>query len=217
MPIALTLLCLACVAVQIVADRSAWPRVRAVAKLGASSCFVALAVALGADQSAYGRLVLGALLLGWLGDALLLSRRTPVFMAGLGAFLLAHALYAAAFAGAAPDLQAMAIAAAVAAAMGAWALRWLWPLVPGRLRWPVVAYVGVILAMCVTAAGHAAGTGRWGVLAGALLFAVSDVAVARDRFIARTHANHLWGWPTYFGAQLVLAWSVVGVATVDRW
>src|SRR5690606_11871323 len=102
MPIALTLLCLACVAVQIVADRRAWPRVRAVAKLGASSCFVALAVALGADQSAYGRLVLGALLLGWLGDALLLSRRPPAFMAGLGAFLLAHALYAAAFAGAAP-------------------------------------------------------------------------------------------------------------------
>lgn len=217
MPIALTLLCLACVAVQIVADRRAWPRLRAVAKLGASSCFVALAIVLGAEQSAYGRLVLGALVLGWLGDALLLSRRTPVFMAGLGAFLLAHALYAAAFAGAAPDTPAMAIAAAVALLAGAWAMRWLWPLVPGRLRWPVLAYVVIILAMCVTAAGHAAGTGRWSVLAGALLFAVSDIAVARDRFIARTHANHLWGWPTYFGAQLVLAWSVVGVTAAGWW
>jgi hypothetical protein len=66
--------------------------------------------------------------------------------------------------------------------------------------------------MCVAAAGHAAAAGRWAVLAGALLFALSDLAVARDRFVHAGFANKLWGWPTYFGAQLLLAWTVAGAA-----
>ncbi|MBL0918967.1 MAG: lysoplasmalogenase [Hydrogenophaga sp.] len=210
LPITLTLACIACVLGQIVADRRAWPLARGVFKLGASSCFVGVAIALGATQSGYGQLVLGALLLGWVGDALLLSRRTPAFMAGLGAFLLSHGLFAAAFASGALAWQAMGVAMVVASAVGAVFLRWLLPRVPGQLKPPVLAYVVVILAMCVTATGHTVATERWIVLLGALLFAVSDVAVARDRFVQRSHANHVWGWATYFAAQLLLAWSVVG-------
>jgi uncharacterized membrane protein YhhN len=211
LPIALTVACVACVFALIGADRRDWPAGRAVFKLGASTAFVALALALGALQSRYGQWVLGALLLGWLGDALLLSRRSGAFMAGIGVFLLSHLMFAAAFASGALAWHAMGVALVLAVAIGAALLRWLWPHTPTAFRWPVLAYVVVILAMCVTATGHAFAHARGIVLLGALLFAVSDIAVARDRFVRPSPLNHLWGWPTYFAAQLVLAWSVVGM------
>lgn len=209
LPIALTLACLAFVVALLVVDRLPWPLMRVVTKLGASTCFVLLAYALGAMESRYGQLVLGALLLGWVGDALLLSHRSAAFMAGLAAFLLSHGLYAAAFASGPLSSLALGVALIAALATGAVVLRWLLPHTPAAFKGPVLAYVVVILAMCVTAAGHAAGTGRWIVLLGALLFAVSDLAVARERFVQSSPTNQLWGWPTYFGAQLLLAWSVV--------
>jgi uncharacterized membrane protein YhhN len=165
---------------------------------------------LGASGSGYGRLILGALLLSWLGDALLLSDRAAAFLAGLAAFLLAHVLFAAAFIAGGTSLEAAALAGAVSALVGAFVLRWLWPHVPPDFRLPVLAYVLTILAMCVAAAAHASHAGRWWVLAGALLFAASDIAVARERFVKPARVNQLWGLPTYFIAQLVLAWSVTG-------
>lgn len=77
---------------------------------------------------------------------------------------------------------------------------------------PVVAYVVVILGMCIAAAGHAFADTRFAGLAGALLFAASDLSVARDRFVRQAYVNRLWGWLTYFAAQLVLAWSVADFA-----
>jgi uncharacterized membrane protein YhhN len=209
LPLSLTAACLAFVIALLVVDRLQWPVARALTKLGASTCFVLLAVALGAMQSRYGQLVLGALVLGWVGDALLLSNRAAAFMAGLAAFLLSHGLYAAAFGSGPLSTVALVVALLAALAIGALVLRWLLPHTPAAFKGPVLAYVVVILAMCVTAAGHAAGTGRWIVLLGALLFAVSDLAVARERFVRSSPTNQLWGWPTYFGAQLLLAWSVV--------
>jgi hypothetical protein len=44
-------------------------------------------------------------------------------------------------------------------------------------------------------------------VAGAIAFAVSDLSVARDRFITKGVVNKLWGLPLYFGAQLLIASS----------
>lgn len=208
LPTALTAACAVFVIALLVVDRLQWPLARAITKLGASSCFVWLAIALGAMQSRYGQLVLGALLLGWLGDALLLGQRSAAFMAGLAAFLLSHGLYAAAFVAGPLSGPAMAVALLIASAAGFVVLRWLWPHTPASFKGPVLAYVVVILAMCVAATGHAVATGRGIVLLGAVLFAISDIAVGRERFVQSTPTNHWWGWPTYFGAQLLLAWSV---------
>lgn len=208
LPTALTAACAVFVVALLVVDRLQWPLARAITKLGASSCFVALAIVLGAMQSRYGQWVLGALLLGWLGDALLLGQRSAAFMAGLAAFLLSHGLYAAAFAAGPLSWPAMGAALLLAVAAGSLVLRWLLPHTPGAFKGPVLAYVVVILAMCVAATGHAVATGRWMVLLGAVLFAVSDIAVGRERFVRSSRTNHLWGWPTYFGAQVLLAWSV---------
>lgn len=204
-----TLGCLGFVAALLVVDRLDLTMARVIAKLGASSCFVALAVSLGAPDTRYGQFVLAALVLGWLGDALLLARHPHAFLGGLVAFLLSHLAFAAAFVLGQVSLAAVAVAVVAVVVVGGAVLRWLLPHVPRDFKLPVLVYVVVILAMCTAAAGHAAATGRWNVLAGAVLFAVSDISVARDRFVAPGFVNRLWGWPTYFIAQLVLAWSVV--------
>lgn len=218
--LALTLVCALAVAALLATlragDRRGAPIARAVAKLTASTAFVGVAVALGAWDSRYGRWVLGALVLGWLGDALLLGRAKAWFLGGLVAFLLSHGLYATAFTAGPLAPAVLTPAAVLAAVAGGVALRWLLPHAPRGLRGPVALYVAVILAMCVAAAGHAAASGRWAVLAGALLFAVSDVAVARDRFVQPGPVNKAWGWPTYFAAQLVLAWTVAGHVGMAR-
>jgi hypothetical protein len=40
------------------------------------------------------------------------------------------------------------------------------------------------------------------------MFFVSDLAVARERFIEHTFLNKTWGLPLYYGGQLLLATSV---------
>ena len=152
--------------------------------------------------------VRSSLVLSLVGDALLLSERTAAFLAGLGAFLLAHAAYSVAFAWAGVSLPALAGAAVAAVALGAGVLRWLGPGLGPSYRGPVVAYVAVILIMVSLAVGHAAHSGRWGVAVGALVFAASDLAVARQKFVRAAFVNKAWGLPAYYVAQWMLAGSV---------
>lgn len=209
---ALTVACLAAVAGLLLAERFAWPFVRAVFKLGASSAFVLVALSLGATDSAYGRWVLAALVLAWVGDAALLSRQRGAFLAGLGAFLLAHVCFSLAFFAEAFSIGALVVALAPALVTGIAIAHWLWPHLGASYKAPVAAYVAAILFMCAAAAGYGAATGRWQVLLGAVMFAASDVAVARDRFVVRNFGNKAWGLPAYYGAQLILAWSVASAA-----
>ena len=41
-----------------------------------------------------------------------------------------------------------------------------------------------------------------------ILFAISDLAVARERFVAQTIRNKVWGLPFYYGAQVLIALSI---------
>jgi uncharacterized membrane protein YhhN len=174
--------------------------VRAIGKLGASMGFVALALALGVEGPLeYG--ILAGLILSVLGDALLLSSRRPAFLGGLAAFLLAHVAYAATFGAVArPSAWAGLVVLAVTGAV----LRLLWPRL-GELRGPVLAYCAAISAMLWLALG----VDRPEVRAGALLFYLSDLFVARDRFVRPGLANRLVGLPLYYAGQLLLALAVV--------
>ena len=68
--------------------------VRAVAKMSAASAFLAMALACGALESTYGRLLIVALVSCWIGDACLLSSgRSRIFLAGIGAFLVGHLVF----------------------------------------------------------------------------------------------------------------------------
>lgn len=204
----LTALCLLACSGLVAAEKRHREFARRVFKIGASTAFVGLAIALGATDSAYGRLVLLALGLGWAGDACLLARRGKLFLAGLGFFLLSHIAYAAAFAGGLRDATAALLGLGLLAPVGALTLRWLWPHLSPFYRVAVGAYVLAIVAMCTLSIGWSAATGYWPVAAGALLFMASDIAVARERFVAPGFANKAWGLPAYYVAQLLLAWSI---------
>jgi uncharacterized membrane protein YhhN len=183
-----------------------------IAKPLASTGFVVVALIAaqsGASDPTYQRWIIAGLILSWWGDVLLIPKERPaVFRAGILAFLLGHVAYVVAFASRGLDLPVSALTAALVAAV-AWAvLRWLRPHVPGDMRIPVFAYVGVISTMVVCAVGSVAEAGRPMIVVGGLMFYLSDLAVARDRFVAPGFANGAWGLPLYYGAQLVLASSI---------
>jgi uncharacterized membrane protein YhhN len=176
-----------------------------VAKPLAASGFVATGIAAGAASTPYGRWVLAALVLCWFGDVFLIPRGARrIFALGLASFLLGHLVYVGAFASRGLDLAACAVAAVPAAAALWLVLRWLEPHLPSNLRAAVYAYTAVISAMLICAVG----TGETDIRLGALMFYVSDLAVARERFVAPSFWNKAWGLPLYFGGQLILAASV---------
>lgn len=177
-----------------------------VAKPLASTVFVGTALAAGAIGSSYGRLVLLALVLSWLGDVLLLGEGVRPFAAGLGSFLLAHLAFAGAFLLLPQEPGPLGVAAVAMVIVGIVVLRWLWPHLPPRLRPAVAAYVGAISLMVTVAAGAAPTAGTLLVLAAAA-FAASDVFVARHRFVTPSTVNKAAGLPLYYAAQWVFAWS----------
>jgi len=182
------------------------------AKIIASAAFVAVgALAAAAHDTAFARWVLAGLVLGAVGDVCLLGGSRRAFLAGLGAFLLGHLAYVFAIATALPPERWLGAAGALAAApiiVGGIVLAWLWPRL-GGMRAPVIAYVATIVAMVVGAfAAMRTGVAPTRLAAGAALFFASDIAVARNRFVARTFANRAWGLPAYYAAQLMIAWSI---------
>jgi uncharacterized membrane protein YhhN len=185
---------------------------RALGKIVASTLFIAVALRLGALHSAYGRAILVALLLSWIGDACLLSRRRILFVAGLASFLCAHLAFAAAFCTRAIDPFALLGGAVLIGAVGVAMSYWLWPYLDRFYRFAVTAYVGALIAMGALALGASAGGAGLLVASGALLFVASDVSVARDRFVAPGWINRAWGLPLYYIAQLLLAGSVASAS-----
>lgn len=178
----------------------------------AAACFVAAGLLSGALASAWGTTLFVGLVLAALGDVLLIPKGKRAFLAGLTSFLLGHVAYAIAFAIRGVDVLSTLGAGVVLAVIAAPVLRWLWPHVDTKMRGPVLAYVAVITVMVALAAGTVGAHGDARILAGAIGFYLSDLAVARDRFVAPGFANRAWGLPLYFAAQLVLAWAAGGSA-----
>lgn len=186
-----------------------WRPGRAVAKTIAATGFVAAAWAGGAMDSAYGRWILTGLAFSWVGDIALLARGTPgLFRLGLGSFLVGHLAYSVAFVVRGISLPVGALMAALLVGPVVLTLRWLGPHVSDSMRTPVRAYVAVITAMVAFAAATVAFGGNAWILVGALLFYVSDLAVARERFVTPSVWNGVWGSPAYFLGQVVLALTV---------
>jgi uncharacterized membrane protein YhhN len=194
----------ACVAALLVAEYRGSRAGVWLAKPAAAVCFVAAALAFGALDSSYGRVLLAGLVLSLCGDVLLIPHARPrVFQAGVAAFGLAHVAYAVAF-GLRFASAGLALLCAVAAGLVLWRVfRWLRPHLPAAMVAPVYAYMAVISVMLVTAAG-AAPSSLW-IFVGAAMFYASDLAVARGRFVSSGFVNQAWGLPLYFAAQLVLA------------
>jgi uncharacterized membrane protein YhhN len=194
-------------AVFLILERTAAPR-RVFGKGAASAAFIGTALAAGAADSAYGRWILAGLCLGALGDVLLELAGRRWFLIGLASFLLAQLTYIGAFATVHPHALVAVIVAAGLLAPAALVTRWLWPHLGPDMRGPVLAYIVVITAMVAAAAGAVAGEGPVAAAPAAVAFYISDLFVARDRFVARGFVNRLLGLPLYYGAQVVFALSV---------
>ena len=173
----------------------------------ASTGFIALAVYCGALGTTYGNLVLVGLALSWFGDVFLISDKTLYFRLGLVSFLLGHVAYVAAFISLGPNVVWTVEAGVVLGLVGAVVFLWLRPHL-GNMKVPVLAYVVVITLMVTFAMGtYGEVDGAVRVL-GAVAFYLSDLGVARDRFVSKGFVNRLVGLPLYYGGQLLLAYSV---------
>ena len=217
--IAFTVVCALACGVLVAGEYRDADRVRYVAKPLASLAFILVGVcaATRGEIHEFEMAVLAGLVLGAIGDVALLSAHG--FLAGLGAFLLGHLAYAVAVGTYLPPRDWLFAAggyAIVPIVVGLGVLAWLWPKL-GSLRVPVIAYVAVILTMVVAALAFMR-TEIGGMdlhrrelfAAGAVLFFASDLAVARDKFVAKGFVNRAWGLPVYYAGQLLIAWSLAG-------
>jgi len=158
--------------------------------------------------SVYQALVIGGLFASLAGDVFLLFPER-YFIVGLGSFLLAHILYIFAFTTGLSD-----------------GLRY-WVLLPlliygiiiylvlnqglESLRFPVILYILVILAMVWMAANRALIIGTTGatfVLIGGILFLISDSILAYNKFVRSFAFAQLLILGTYYVAQWFITSSV---------
>jgi uncharacterized membrane protein YhhN len=177
-----------------------------VSKTVASASFVVLGAVRWSPGDVVGAWFLCALAFCAAGDLLLLGTRS--FDAGLLAFLLGHALYIVGFNAALPvGSWSLPILVPIALAAGGAAI-WLWPHL-GKRRAPVLAY---IVAISIMVWGSFSNLHRsslpWTAAAGASLFYLSDLAVARQRFVRESLVNRTIGLPIYYLGQLLLAISI---------
>ncbi len=155
-------------------------------------------------------LVLLAVVASVAGDMLLLGKRKALFLGGLGAFLVAHLMWAASFWQLPISEPRVALVFVAMAAPSAAVLYWLWPHLKGPMRPAVIAYV-IAISWMVACAWSLEEKRIYTLAAiGALMFAASDLAVARQRFVVAAGSNRMWGLPLYYAAQFVLIVTVLG-------
>lgn len=184
-----------------------WSRARYFWK-PATMVLVILLALLGADWSGVPeRWLLAGLVLSLVGDVFLVMP-SDRFLAGLVSFLLAHLCYIVAFVPTAVGWGANGWVVLVLALIG---VGYFFLLRRGvvqaggiSLLVSVACYIAVILTMV----GRAWMTGNGWVLAGAVLFMISDTILAWGRFVRSSLAAEVAVMATYFAAQCLLAWSV---------
>jgi uncharacterized membrane protein YhhN len=214
----LTVLCVVFLITMLVAEVRSSLRLRYFSKPLASLCFVALG-ALVADwhgaTRAYSMCIVAGLILGAAGDVALMFKGQRSFLVGLVSFLFGHAAYVVACATLVAPSEWPSVMALAPAAAALVVLAYLWPHL-GKMRAPVLCYMATIVLMVVGAlavfAGHDSQFSDGQallLLVGALLFFVSDIAVAKSRFVKAQLRDRMWGLPAYYAGQLLIAWSLL--------
>jgi uncharacterized membrane protein YhhN len=159
----------------------------------------------------YGCYMLAGLCFCLGGDVLLAIPGRRSFLLGLISFLTGHIFYVVSFFAIAPANALMMAGGVPLLLISAVVFRWLRPHL-GRMTLPVFFYIIVISAMLLGALA-VAGTAalprvfRTLVLAGAMCFYVSDLFVARQRFVTPDILNRFAGLPLYYLGQFLLAFS----------
>jgi uncharacterized membrane protein YhhN len=166
------------------------------------------AIAAAPVPASYKTLVLAGLAFSLLGDIALMFP-AKWFTAGLVAFLTAHVFYILAF----KPVPGHQVSAAIFLPFVLYGLLMFFLLAPGlgKMKLPVLVYIGVITAMAGFAAGRfvdLGGTRPLLAFAGAILFLISDSVLAYDRFAKKVPRGQIFILGTYFPAQLLIALSI---------
>jgi len=146
------------------------------------------------------------------GDVLLALPQNKAFMLGLVSFLVGHVFYVIGFFSVAGP-RGWTWVSLLLAAMTSTLVYWWLRSHLGKMKGPVIGYMGVITVM-VCAASSVLGvpdfnlSGRIMVFSGAVAFYFSDVFVARDRFMKEGFVNRLVGLPMYYAGQFLIAFSL---------
>lgn len=178
--------------------------VGAVAKVVASCGFIGAAIAGGAFGSFFGQTLFIALVWCFAGDVLLIAKGSrPAFMFGIAAFLMGHLGYVMCFRMRGVDGVAALVAGLALGVVALFIWRWLSPHLRGGMRIAVACYIGVITLMVAFAIGTVALAWSPVPLVAAVLFWLSDLTVARQRFVRASFWNRAVGLPLYYAAQLV--------------
>ena len=177
-----------------------------------SVLFILAAVVQPHPDPVYYRFIIVALILCLGGDVFLALEGDRTFMFGLVSFLLGHVLYVFAFLHLAGFGQWGWAGPVTVAAVSVLVYAWLFTRL-GSMKIPVAAYV-VVISFMVAAAWAVfrkpglPPTGAFLIFLGALLFYLSDLFVARDRFVRNEFLNRRFGLPMYYAGQFLLAFSV---------
>ena len=177
-----------------------------------SCLFVVVGLLQAGVDPTYSNLVLGGLVLGMVGDVLLAIETPNTFKAGLVSFLAGHVMYIIAFVSISALSGWLSIAMVPIALFGMGSFLWLRRHL-GKMLVPVSVYIGVICVMLLASLAvlgfeDISEIARSTIVAGAILFAVSDLFVARHRFVREQFANRLLGLPLYYAGQFLLAFSI---------
>ncbi|MBW2622789.1 MAG: lysoplasmalogenase [Deltaproteobacteria bacterium] len=187
-------------------------RTTLIAKSTLSVMFMFAALVQSHPEPTFYYLILAGLIFCLMGDVFLALPQKKMFTMGLAAFLAGHVFYIISFLSligidqwvSGPPLVVIGVSAAV--------LVWLWPHLD-NMRLPVLFYVVVITVMVAGAwavyrYSSCTLNGPLLILAGAVLFYLSDLFVAIDRFVKERFINRLIGLPLYYLGQFMLAFSV---------
>jgi len=174
-------------------------------KMAASTVFVLFAVYLDALESVHGKALMVALLCSWVGDLLLLPGKSRWFLYGLVSFLLAHIAFALCFIQRGIDTGQLLLPGAGVGLLVLVISYWLLPHVEKEMKLPVLGYMAAIVVMVILAFATHHHLPNAAIPVAACLFLVSDLFVARDRFVKKEAWNRIMGTPLYFGAQMIFA------------
>ncbi len=167
------------------------------------------------EHTGYSIWITVGLALSMLGDVFMIGKQRRWLAVGLVSFLLAHVAYLVA----ALPLVSLAYVSPIGLGLttagvliaGLATLGRVGPHL-GHLKFPCYVYFAALGLMTIVSVSawltEPWQTGRGLLALGAVLFLLSDVAVALQRFLGDDFRTRLWGLPCYYAAQFMLAFSV---------
>lgn len=172
----------------------------------ASTSFVLIALVAGIkNRSSYGSFVLIALILCWFGDYLGFYN----FRASLLAFLLAHLSFIAAFWFHGIDKTKCLPVLVIFLFLSIGVFYWIFPFIPKEEQIFAISYTLIITAMVVLAGGTRFRASGILIFIAAVLFYISDIFVARWKFVNPSSINAFFCYPLYYTSCVLFALSII--------